>query len=226
MWYPMAFRMLDARLVVLIVWLAALVLAVAVIGPDTLLREARELTPDKIRQFVLSYGVFSFLVYELLHVIRPFTFLPVTPFTIASGFIFGPVYGLLFSMLGTTSAAIIMFFLSRYVFRDYVKKSLSTRYAGFDSRFDTGGVFTVASLRIIPVIPYDAVGYVSGVSSIHFSDYIIGTLIGEFPGAFVLTMLGYNMTNLNSPWFIVSLVLAVLLFLVPEIYRRLPKKDK
>jgi uncharacterized membrane protein YdjX (TVP38/TMEM64 family) len=65
---------------------------------------------------------------------------------------------------------------------------------------------------------------VAGVSSISLRDYLIGTLIGELPGAFVLTMLGSNLKNVRSPWFILSLALAVVLFLLPEIYRRILKK--
>jgi len=222
----MAFRMLDIRLALLGVWLVALVAAVMYIGPGTILHDYHKAGPDGIRHLVLSYGAYSVAVYELLHVLRPFTFLPVTPFTIAGGYIYGQFYGLLFATIGTTLAATITFFISRYIFRDYIKKHLSTHYAGFDSRFDNGGVFTVAALRIIPILPFDGVGYVAGVSSISFSSYMIGTLIGELPGAFVLTMLGHNLKNIGSPWFFLSLALAVLLFLVPEAYRRIAKRPE
>ncbi|BAI61363.1 conserved hypothetical protein [Methanocella paludicola SANAE] len=220
----MAFRMLDLRIGVLAVWLIALAGATVTIGPGTLMQDYTKVTPEGIRQIIESYGIFSVVAYEFLHAIRPFTFLPVTPFTIAGGYIFGQLYGLAFAMLGTTLAATITFFLSRYIFRDYIKKRLSTHYAGFDSRFDNGGIFTVASLRVVPIVPFDAVGYVAGVSSIRFKDYVIGTLIGEFPGALILTMLGNNLRNIDSIWFAVSLVLAALLFILPEAYRRLNKK--
>jgi len=205
-------------------WLMAIIAVVLYAGPDNLVKDYTKITPEGIRGLVLSYGTLSIVAYELLHALRPFTFLPVTPFTIAGGYIYGHAYGLLFATIGTTLASIVTFSLSRYLFRDYIKKRLSTHYAGFDSRFDSGGIFTVAALRIIPVLPFDAVGYVAGVSSIRFRDYIIGTLIGELPGAFVLTMLGSNLKNVRSPWFILSLALAVVLFLLPEIYRRILKK--
>jgi uncharacterized membrane protein YdjX (TVP38/TMEM64 family) len=220
----MAFRMLDIRLGLLALWVVALIAAVVVIGPGKLIEDYSRVTPEGIRQLVLSYGAVSIVIYELLHALRPFTFLPVTPFTIAGGYIYGHAYGLLFAMIGTTLAATLTFFLSRYLFRDYLKKRLSVSYAGFDRRFDGGGIFTVAAMRVVPVIPFDAVGYVAGVSSIGFTDYLIGTLIGEFPGAFVLTMLGNNLTNMESPIFILSLILAALLILLPEVYRRLSKK--
>jgi uncharacterized membrane protein YdjX (TVP38/TMEM64 family) len=221
----MALRtMLNLRLAFLCVWVIAILAAVLYVGPENLVKDYSKVSPMGIRELVLSYGAFSVVAYELLHALRPFTFLPVTPFTIAGGYIYGHAVGLLFAMIGTTLASIVTFSLSRYLFRDYIKKRLSAHYAGFDSRFDNSGILTVAAMRIIPVLPFDAVGYVAGVSSIRFRDYLIGTLIGELPGAFVLTMLGSNLKNLRSPWFIISLVLAVVLFLLPEIYRRIIKK--
>lgn len=219
----MAFRMLDARLAVLAVWLATLAVAVVIVGPENIPDPGR-ITPGGIREFVLSYGALAAIVYEAMHALRPFTFLPATPFTIAGGYIFGPVYGLVLAMAGTTLAATITFYLSRYVFRDFVRRRLSTRYAGFDSRFDGGGMLTVASLRFIPVLPFDAVGYVAGVSSIRYRDYLGGTLIGEFPGALVLTLLGDRLTDFGSPGFYASLALACLLFILPEAYRRIRKR--
>ncbi len=221
----MAFRtMLNLRLAFIAVWAIVILAAILYIGPENIVRDYTKITPGGIKELVLSYGAMSVVAYELLHALRPFTFLPATPFTMAGGYIYGHAPGLLFAMIGTTLSSILTFGLSRYLFRDYLRKRLSTHYAGFDSRFDNGGIFTVAAMRIIPVLPFDAVGYVSGVSSIKFTDYLIGTLIGELPGAFVLTMLGSSLDDMRSPWFMVSLVLAALFFLLPEIYRRFIKK--
>ncbi len=49
-------------------------------------------------------------------------------------------------------------------------------------------------------------------------------MLGELPGAFVLTMLGSNLKNISSPYFAVSLVLAIILILAPEVYRRMSKR--
>jgi uncharacterized membrane protein YdjX (TVP38/TMEM64 family) len=221
----MALRtMLNLRVAFMCIWIIAILAAIMYVGPQNLLNDYSKVTPKGIKAVVLSYGAISIVIYEILHAMRPFTFLPVTPFTIAGGYIYGHILGLLLATMGTTLAAVVTFAMSRYLFRDYLRKRLSTHYAGFDHRFDSGGIFTVAALRVIPVLPFDAVGYVAGVSSIRFRDYIIGTLIGELPGAFVLTMLGSRLGDMRSPWFLVSLVLAAVLFLVPEIYRRMSRK--
>jgi uncharacterized membrane protein YdjX (TVP38/TMEM64 family) len=216
--------MLNARLVFLLLWAIAIIAVILYVGPDRIAHVYEHLTPHGIREFILSYEPYSALVYILLQAIRPFMFMPATPFTIAGGFIFGHVYGLVLATAGTTLAAILTFSMSRYLFRDYIKKKLSTKYAGLDGHLDGQGILVVAAIRLVPIVPFDAVGYLAGVSSIGFFEYLIGTIIGELPGAFVLTMLGSNLRDIQSPWLIVSLVLAALLILLPEAYRRLSKK--
>ncbi len=221
----MALRsMLNVRLLILCVWAVAIIAAILYIGPSHIVHVYERVTPHGIREFVLSYGAYSEVIYILMQALRPFTFLPVTPFSIAGGYIFGHLYGLFLTTIGTTLSAMITFGLSRYLFRDYVKKSLSGRYAGIGERFDKNGIFVIMAIRLIPVIPFDAVGYLAGVSNIGFTEYMIGTVLGELPGAFVLTMLGSNLKNIGSPYFAVSLVLAVILILAPEAYRRMITK--
>lgn len=218
--------MLNLRLAFLTAWAIAILAVILYMGPENILREHGHVTPSGIRDVVLSYGPLSAVAYIALHAMRPFTLLPVTPFTIAGGFIFGHAYGLLLAMLGTTSAAMITFAISRYLFRDYVKKRLAGKYVGLDDRLNGQGILIVAVMRMVPVIPYDAVGYLAGVSSIGFVEYLLGTLLGELPGVFVLTMLGSSLDNIRSPLFVVSLILAALLILLPEIYRRVSRKPQ
>ncbi len=176
----MALRsMLNVRLLIICIWAVAIVAAIAYVGPGHIIHDYKRVTPHDIREFVLSYGAYSEVIYVLMHALRPFTFLPVTPFSIAGGYIFGHYYGLFLTTIGTTISAVITFGLSRYLFRDYVKKGLSGRYAGIGERFDKSGIFVIMAIRLIPVIPFDAVGYLAGVSDISFTKYIIGTRAGR-----------------------------------------------
>jgi len=217
--------MLSLRVAVVAIWAVAIVAAIAIIGPGALLNDYHKyLSPHGIHQFVLSYGNYASLVYIGMQAFRPFTFLPATPFTMAGGYIFGHYDGLLFSTIGTTIAATISFFLSRYLLRDYIKNKLGGRFAGVGDSIGEKGIFVVIALRLIPVVPFDAVSYLSGVSSIRFRNYLIGTIIGELPGAFIFTMLGNGLKNMRSPYFILSLVFAVILLLLPILYNQVIKK--
>jgi uncharacterized membrane protein YdjX (TVP38/TMEM64 family) len=213
--------LLHIRTAIIAIWAIAIIVAVLLVGPDRLVHIYSTLRPGDIRRIVLSFGPFSPAVFIFLNAIRPFTFLPVTPFTIAGGFIFGHFYGLVLSLIGTLLSAVLTFSLSRYLFRDQIKRWLKGRYDGVDKGFESSGIFMIAAARVIPIIPFDVIGYVAGVSNIAFIDYLIGSLIGEFPGAFVLTMLGSNLGRIGTPIFYLSLVLFILLMAVPEIVKRI-----
>jgi len=216
--------MFSLRLAVVCIWAIAIIVSIAVIGPGTLLNNYhRYFTPHGIHQLVLSYGDYASIIYIGMQALRPFTFLPATPFTIAGGYIFGHYYGLFLSTIGTTIAATISFFMSRYLFRDYIKNKLGGKYAGVGDRLGEKGIFVVMAMRLIPVVPFDAVSYVAGISSIGYRDYIIGTVLGELPGAFIFTMLGSSLKNIESPYFILSLIFAIILLLLPIFYKQLVK---
>lgn len=213
--------LLHMRMLVIVLWALALVAAVLLIGPGRMIHMYSTIRPGEIRSIVLSFGALSPAAFIFINLIRPFTFLPVTPFTIAGGYIFGHFYGLLLSLIGTMLSAVLTFSLSRYLFRDQIKRWLKGRYDGVDKGFESSGIYMIAAARVIPIIPFDAVGYVAGISNITFLDYLIGSLIGEFPGAFVLTMLGSNLGKIGTPIFYLSLVLFILLMAVPEIFKRI-----
>ncbi len=212
--------LLNVRMAIIATWAIAILAAVLLIGPDRLVHVYSTIRPGDIRRMVLSFGALSPAAFILINALRPFTFLPVTPFTIAGGFIFGHFYGLLLSIIGTMLSAVLTFSLSRYLFKDTIKRWLKGRYDGADKGFESNGIFMIAAARVIPVIPFDAVSYVAGISNISFTDYLIGSLIGEFPGAFILTMLGSNLGRIGTPIFYLSLVLFILLMAIPEIFKR------
>jgi uncharacterized membrane protein YdjX (TVP38/TMEM64 family) len=211
----------NVRVAIIAIWALAIVTVILLIGPGNILHAYRMVTPGSIRHFVLSFGSLSSFGFIFINFIRPFTFLPVTPFTVAGGFIFGHFYGLLLSLIGTMLSAVLTFSMSRYLFRDQIKQWLKGRFDGVDKKFEGSGVFMVAAVRVIPVIPFDAVGYVAGISNIRFRDYLLGSLIGELPGAFVLTMLGSSLGRVGSPIFYLSMTLFILLMAIPEIYTRI-----
>ncbi|HEY3422538.1 MAG TPA: TVP38/TMEM64 family protein [Methanocellaceae archaeon] len=213
--------LLHMRTAIIATWAIALLAAVLLIGPDRMIHVYSTIRPVEIRRIVLSFGALSPAAFIFINMIRPFTFLPVTPFTVAGGYIFGHFYGLILSIIGTMLSAVLTFSMSRYLFKDQIKRWLKGRYGGVDKRFESSGILMIAAARVIPVIPFDAVSYVAGISDIAFTDYLIGSLIGELPGAFVLTMLGSNLGQIGTPVFYLSLALFILLMAIPEIFKRI-----
>ncbi|HEY3274138.1 MAG TPA: TVP38/TMEM64 family protein [Methanocella sp.] len=213
-------KLLNIRVAILCLWALALIAIVIIIGPDRVLGSYQSLTPQSIKDTVDSFGALSVLIYLLACLVRPLLFLPVSPFTIASGFIFGLGWGFLWSMVGSTASALFIFFLSRYMLHDFVTKNLKGRYPSIDKMLEGGSWSFMIFLRMVPILPFDLVSCFAGTSNMKFRDFLIGTILGEVPGAFVLVVLGTTLDNIGSSFFFLALALAVLVFAGLELIRR------
>lgn len=164
------------------------------------------------------------IAFLAISVARPFFFIPLTPFTIASGFLFGLYWGLTYAMIGSILSALLVFGISRYLFQAYVKTKVLNRYPAIDDLIHRKGWQFVVFLRLVPVLPFDVVGYLAGASRISMRDYLIGSVIGELPGALVLVIFGSTLTEPGSNVFYLSLILVLGLLAVPEIARRILRR--
>ncbi|MCD1295301.1 TVP38/TMEM64 family protein [Methanocella sp. CWC-04] len=212
----------------MISWALTLLIIILFLGPEKIISSYDYITPRNISDLTSSLGMLSALAYILFYVVRPFLLLPVTPFTIAGGFLFGTVYGLILTIIGRCIiSATISFCLSRYLFRDYVKNKIRTKYAGWDSRLEKNGILYVAIMRATPVLHFDAVGYIAGASSMSFKKYIIGSFIGDLPSIIFLTFLGSSLTEFGSSQFYLSIVITIVVAVGFWIYmaHKLEKPD-
>lgn len=86
-------------------------------------------------------------------------------FSLASGLLLGPVVGLTVALTATAASALLSFALARSLGRRMVARHLNRpRVRSVDERLTKGGWFAVASLRIIPPIPFLPSNYACGLS--------------------------------------------------------------
>jgi uncharacterized membrane protein YdjX (TVP38/TMEM64 family) len=217
-------RYINTKAVAVALWLLLIIAVIAIVGPGKILSSYESLTPEGIKIFVLSFGALAVLAFLFISLMRPFFFLPLTPFTIASGFLFGIGYGLAYAMIGSMLSALLVFGISRYLFQDYVKRKVLIKYPVMDQRIQENGWRYVLFIRLIPLIPFDVAGYLAGASKVRIRDYFFGSLTGELPGALILVIFGASLEQPGSYIFYISLFLALGLLVLPEIARRMLRK--
>lgn len=213
--------LLSGKLWLLIGWVAMLFLLLIVIGPWNVVKAYTGITPEAVDTFVLEFGALAIGVYLIMHIVRPFVFVPMTPLIVASGFLFGLVNGFLLSVLGSIFGAVVLFIVARYLFRTHFKENVKGRFADWNKKLEDNGLVVVTILRVNPLIPFDGVGYWAGISNVSIKYYIIGTVMGIIPITFVLTLLGASLNEANSLTLYLSLVLTVAVLGISEIYRRI-----
>ena len=178
-------RLIVAGLVLLAMCVTAAVLRV----PD----------PSLVRIWAQSSGVAAPLVFLLVHALVTVAPVPRTAFTLAAGLLFGPMLGLALSLLATTLSAVLAFWLVRRLAHELVRPHLDRRvFRAVDGRLRRRGWLAVASLRLIPAVPFSVLNYSSALSSISFRHYLAGT-VGIVPGSVAVVVLGDALTGTTSP---------------------------
>lgn len=85
----------------------------------------------------------------------------------------------------------------RLLGRDAVDRLIHGRLARVDTLLGDHGLSAVLVVRLVPLVPFTAVNYASGLSGIRFRDYALGSAIGMIPGSLAYAALGAYGTN---PW--------------------------
>jgi uncharacterized membrane protein YdjX (TVP38/TMEM64 family)/Fe-S oxidoreductase len=213
-----------------IVFLALLLTVVAGVhlsGASQYLRQ------DRLHELLAAYGALAPAIYILIYSLAPVLFLPGLPITIVGGILFGPFWGVIYTITGATIGASLAFFVARYLARDWVAAKLtSPRWEKLDSEVARHGWKVVALTRLIPAFPFNLLNYAFGLTKIPFFHYVVATFVCMLPAciafiAFSSSLLGLIRGRV-SPTALIGMGLIVLVSLIPVIYRRLkgrkPKK--
>jgi len=178
------------------------------------------LTPEAIRNLIISFGWWGPVAYIFIYTIRPLLLFPAIILTLAGGLAFGPWWGTLYVVLGGLSGACLCFAIARLLGHEKMKKILG-RYSqiqAFDEQIVEHGFRTMLIMRVVPIFPYDPVSYLAGLSSISFRDYALATAIGMLPGAFAYNVLGHSLTDILSPTFLMAVALVIFVMCTPLLY--------
>eukprot|EP00536_Pseudo-nitzschia_multiseries_P007238 jgi/Psemu1/286980/fgenesh1_pg.167_\ len=101
--------------------------------------------------------------------------------------------------IGASIGSICSFLLGRYLFRDCVLQ-LAFSYPIFQAierALEMNGLKIMVLLRLSPLIPYNALDYISGVTSISLRDYSIA-MLAMIPGIVMLCSIGASASSLSD----------------------------
>lgn len=160
---------------------------------------------SRLRSDFAQFGIWAGVVYAGLYAAISLTPLPAAVFTLAAGALFGGTEGLIVVEAGATVGALIGFWLARVLGRDFLARVSGASVAKLEERFARRGVLAVLAVRLLPVLPFAAVNYVSGLTSIRFRDYLVGTAVGILPAATAYVVLGAYGSRPGSVPFLVAL---------------------
>jgi len=146
--------------------------------------------PALLEQWLRDFGFFrAAAIYLVLYAVRPLLLFPATLLTVASGLIFGPWLGTLFTVLGENASANLAFVLARWFGRQAVADHASARLRRWDAKLEQNALVAVLSLRLL-MLPFDMVNFGCGLTAMRQRDYAIGTFFGILPSLIGFVLLG------------------------------------
>ncbi len=168
-------------------------------------------------------------MYMLLYTVAPVLFLPGLPITLAGGILFGPFWGVVYTITSSTAGACLAFLVSRYVARDWVASKLKgPRWRRLDGGVERQGWKVVAFTRLIPVFPFNLLNYAFGLTKVKFLHYAVATFFFMLPACIAYIVFSSSLLDILrgkiSPTFVAGLLLVVAVSLIPVLYNRYKEK--
>jgi uncharacterized membrane protein YdjX (TVP38/TMEM64 family) len=169
-------------------------------------------------------GDVGVLYFGLIYVVAEILAIPAFPLTLSAGYLFGLNTGVAIVLFSATIAACIAFFIGKTILRSWVETIINgnPKLAKIDRAIGERGFKLLLLLRLSPIFPFAISNYVYGASSIDFTSYVWGTMLGFTPGtiAYVYTgMAGKELMfsdkdSSSQPWYVYAIGLSVLVGLL------------
>ena len=182
------------------------------------------LDPDVLQGFIQGCGVLAPAIYLLVYALAPSLLLPGLPLTIAAGILFGPLWGVVYAMAGSTAGACLAFLVARYAARDWVNEKLrGPGWQRLDQGVERHGWKVVAFTRLIPLFPFNLLNYAFGLTKIGLVPYAVTSFICMLPACIAFIVFSSSLPDLLqghlSGRLLVGAGMIVLVTLIPPAYR-------
>jgi len=187
------------------------------------------LEQDALKSLIQGYGTLAPIIYVLVYAIAPALFLPGLPITLAGGILFGPIWGVVYTITGATAGACVAFLVSRYIARDWIEDKLkSPRWRRLDEGVEKRGWKIVAFTRLIPLFPFNLLNYAFGLTKIKFLHFAAATFIFMLPACIAFIVFSSSLPDIVrgkiSREFIIGICLVILVSSIPFFYNRYKAK--
>ncbi len=158
-------------------------------------------TQTPLSAYLTREGIFRFMdwlrgypwapvVFVALYAGATALAVPGTILTFAGGAVFGFWWGTLLNLLAANIGANAAFLLARTLGRDGVRTLMgsdSRALEKLDSVVTRHGFRGLLTLRLIPLVPFNALNFGSGLMSLTWRTYAVATLVGIVPGTAIYT---------------------------------------
>lgn len=124
------------------------------------------------------------------YVVAGLTFFPVTIISLAVAAVFGPLWGIVYGMAGILISGTIIFTIGEKMRGREARQFIKRYVEKYDKQLKESGVAGIATMRMVVFAPFTIINFICGLSSVRFTDFIVGSFIGILPGFIARAIVG------------------------------------
>ena len=210
------------------IWIRLTALAVIIIAVILTLEltglKLSDFTHDKIRRFILGYGVWAPIIYIILYALRSVALVvPAGLLSFVGGLAFGKTLGFVCIVIGSEAGACLAFLVCRIFGRSVVELFPwfhTGKIHDLDASTEVNGFKMILYLRLMLIFPFDPINIAAGLSRIRFRDFALASFIGLIPASYIEAVLGSSLGDFRSPQFILAAIAWVLMIAIPLLVKK------
>ena len=146
---------------------------------------------QQIDQAVSQNYLISMVIFFIVYLMIAASCLPgLGLLSFMSGLLFGFLYGTIICSFASTIGAAITFLISRHFLRDTLEKRLKERFEKINRELTENGKFYLLSIRLLPILPFQLINPVLGLSKVYLKDFYLYSQLGMLPVTAILTYAG------------------------------------
>ncbi len=190
-----------------------------------------------LNAWVTDYPALSALAYVFIYIVVVAFSLPGgTIMTLAGGFLFGAIWGGIYTVVGATLGATAIFLIAKTSLGDALLAKAGKSIQSMKAGFQDNALSYMFVLRLVPLFPFFVVNLAPAFLGVPLRTYVIATFLGIMPATFVFSLAGsglgkvfeqgesFSIAGILTPEMMGALVGLALLSLVPVFYKKLKGK--
>lgn len=190
-----------------------------------------------LNTWVADYPMLSALAFMLLYIVVVAFSLPGgTIMTLTGGFLFGAAWGGLYTVIGATLGATIIFLIAKTSLGDVLLAKAGKSIQKMKAGFQNDAMSYMFVLRLVPLFPFFIVNLAPAFLGVPLRTYVIATFFGIMPATFVFSLAGsglgkvfeqggsFSIAGILTPEMIGALLGLALLSLIPVFYKKFKNK--
>jgi uncharacterized membrane protein YdjX (TVP38/TMEM64 family) len=154
-----------------------------------------------LRQTNLFLLGVSFILFAILWVFAAgFS----SPLALFAGFIFGKWFGLLFTVIGLSVGATLLYVFANYFLKEMIRDRFLNRFQTLEEKFKKSEFLYLLIYRFIGGIPFQIQNVLPCIFNVKVYNYFWSTFLGMIPSLFIINSIGSGLEeiidqNLNAP---------------------------